>query len=181
MKKPKNEGPHGTGRPASEEGIALAQKLRPLIAQQPFFKGLKPAYLQLLAESALELYFEPEETIFKEGGPANRFYIVLEGKVVLEVEAEVPGVVVPLATLGPGDDLGWSWIFPPHSLHFSARALTTTRTIFFYGARLREQAEQDHELGYELLKRSAQAMVNNLWTMQQRLLQYADLKKLASL
>ena len=167
--------------PASEEGIILAQKLRPLIAEQPFFKELEPQYLQLLAESALELYFEPDETIFKEGGPANRFYLILEGKVVLEVEAEVPGMVIPLVTLGPGDDLGWSWLFPPHSLHFSARAVTPTRTIFFYGPRLREQGEQDHELGYELLKRSARVMVSNLWTMQQRLLESADLKKLANL
>ena len=167
--------------PATEEGIILAQKLRPMIEQQPFFKGLKPHYLQLLAESALELYFEEGETIFKEGGPANRFYLILEGKVILEVEAEVPGVLLPLMALGPGDDLGWSWLFPPHSLHSSTRAVTPTRTIFFYGPRLREQAEQDHELGYELLKRSAQVMVNHLWTMQQRLLECADLKKLASL
>jgi CRP/FNR family cyclic AMP-dependent transcriptional regulator len=170
-----------TGSPETEEGIIRAQKLRPLIEEQSFFKGLKPHYHQLLAESALELYFEAGETIFKEGGPANRFYLILEGKVVLEVEAEVPGLVIPLVTLGPGDDLGWSWLFPPHSLHASARAVTPTRTIFFYGPRLREQAEEDHELGYELLKRSAQVMANHLWTMQQRLLEYADLKKLGSL
>jgi CRP-like cAMP-binding protein len=92
----------------------------------------------------------------------------LEGKVVLESDLKERGVI-PIQTLGPGDDLGWSWLFPPYYLHSSARALEPTRTIFFYGTRLREQCEQDHDLGYQLMGRIAEVVIKQLQATQQRL------------
>ena len=106
--------------------------------------------------------------------PANRFYLILEGKVMLESEMEERGEMIPIQTLGPGDDLGWSWLFPPYTLHFSARALELTRTIFFYGPRLREQCEQDHELGYQIMKRITEVATQSLGATQRRLMQYID-------
>ena len=136
------------GSSATEEGIPVSQPLSTLVEQQPFFKGLTARHLQMLTASALEMQFETGRSIFQEGSPANRFYLILEGKVVLESDLEQRGVI-PIQTLGPGDDLGWSWLFPPYYLHSSARALEPTKTIFFYGTRLREQCEQDHDLGYQ--------------------------------
>ena len=132
---------------APELSDTLSQALYALIAKQPFFKGLNSRQLQLLAASALEMKFETGATIFEEGSPANRFYLILTGQVELSSEMEDRNEI-PIQKLGPGDDLGWSWLFPPYSLHFSARALEPTTTIFFYGTRLREQCENDHELGY---------------------------------
>ena len=98
---------------------ALSQELYALIAEQPFFKGLNPQQLQLLAASALEMKFETGATIFVEGSPANRFFLILSGRVELSSEMEDRNVI-PIQTLGPGDDLGWSWLFPPYLMHFSA-------------------------------------------------------------
>ena len=151
----------------------LSQELYALIAEQPFFKGLNSQQLQLLAASALEMKFETGAIIFEEGSPANRFYLILEGEVLLESEMEDRNVI-PIQTLGPGNDLGWSWLFPPYSLHFSARAVKPTRTIFFYGARLREQCEQDHELGYQIMKRIAEVATQSLRATQRRFMQYID-------
>lgn len=159
---------------ASEAGYAQSQALYTLIAQQPFFKGLNPHQLQVLTDSALEMKFEPEQIIFAEGSPANRFYLILEGKVVLESETKEHGVMIPIQTLGSGDDLGWSWLFPPYYMHLSARALEPTKTIFFYGTRLLEQCEQDHELGYQLMKRIAEVATQCLQATQQRLMEYID-------
>ncbi len=165
--------------PTTAEGNTQSQSLYTLIAQQPFFKGLNAYQLQLITESALEMNFEPEQSIFEEGSPANRFYLILEGKVVLESEVKERGRIF-IRTLGPGDDLGWSWLFPPHYLLFSARALERTRTIFFYGTRLREQCEQDHELGYQLMKRVAEAVVQNLHATQRRITECADTSKVSN-
>lgn len=115
------------------------------------------------------MQFEPGQSIFEEGSPANRFYLILAGKVVLESE-KADRTVIPVQTLGAGDDLGWSWLFPPYSMHFSARALEPTRTIFFYGTRLREQCEADHEFGYQLMKRIAEVATQCLQTTTRRLL-----------
>ena len=175
MKTPQSTAPQA-GPPAkppakSEPCTDETHALYALIAQQPFFEGLNAAQLQLLTESALEMRFEAGQTIFDEGAPANRFYLILEGCVVLESEMADRNVI-PVQTLGPGDDLGWSWLFPPYSLHLSARALEPVRTIFFYGTRLREQCEQDHELGYQLMKRIAEVATQCLQATQRRLMEY---------
>jgi CRP-like cAMP-binding protein len=151
----------------------LSQELYALIAQQPFFKGLNPQQLQLLAASALEMKFETGAMIFEEGSPANRFYLILTGRVELSSEMEDRNQI-PIQTLGPGDDLGWSWLFPPFSMHFTARALEPTAAIFFYGTRLREQCDQDHELGYQIMKRIAEVTTQSLRATQRRLMQYID-------
>jgi len=151
--------------PLNEETHALFL----LIAAQPFFKGLNRQQLQLLAESALEMKFEAGHKIFEVGSPANRFYLILEGQVVLESELTEPGTMLPIQILGPGDNLGWSWLFPPYLIHLGARAVEPTRVIFFYGTRLREQCEQDHEFGFELMKRIAEVAVVCLSATQQRL------------
>jgi CRP-like cAMP-binding protein len=151
----------------------FSQELYGLIAQQSFFKGLNPQQLQLLAASALEMKFETGAIIFEEGSPANRFFLILTGRVQLSSEMEDRNVI-PVQTLGPGDDLGWSWLFPPYAMHFTARALEPTTTIFFYGTRLREQCEKDHELGYQLMKRIAEVATQSLRATQRRLMHYID-------
>jgi signal transduction histidine kinase len=52
-----------------------------LLAEVPFFNGLAPADLALIAAVAREESFAPGATIFQEGSPADRFYIILEGTV----------------------------------------------------------------------------------------------------
>ena len=151
------------GEPKSPEWQALCD----LIGQQPFFKGLDARQLRLLTDSAMLMQFAPGQVILEEGGPANRFYLILEGKVSFEMALDAHGGVIPVQTFGPGQDLGWSWLFPPYVLHFSARAVEPTRTIFFYGTRLREQCELDHEFGYQLMRRIAEVATKCLQATQQ--------------
>jgi hypothetical protein len=163
-------------RISARTGISetLPQELYDLISQQPFFKGLTIRHLRLLTDSALGTNFEPGQTVFAEGSPANRFYLIVEGKVVLELETEERGAMIPIQTLGPGEDLGWSWFFPPYSFQFTARAVEQTKTIFFYGPPLRDRCEQDHELGYQIMKRIAEVAAQSLGITQRRLMQYID-------
>jgi CRP/FNR family transcriptional regulator, cyclic AMP receptor protein len=137
-----------------------------LIARQNFFANLRSEQLRLLSNLAMEVQYASDEWIFREGDPANRFFVILKGYV--SVEIEYLGGSVPIRTLGPGDDLGWAWLFPPYLMHFSARTIGPVCAIFFYGTRLREACEQDHELGYQLMKRVAEALVRNLKATERR-------------
>ena len=163
---------HKASPTVANETLASIQFLE-LIAQQPFFQGLSVHHLELLADSAMETQFKPGQWIFRQGDPANRFYLILEGKVLIESEVKERGMI-PIRTLGPGDDLAWAWLFPPYYMHFNACAIEPTRAIFFYGTRLREQCEVNHELGYQLMKRIAQVVIRNLNATQQRLLECND-------
>ena len=140
-----------------------------VIAGHPFLRELKPAHLHLLADSAMRMHYEAGQFIFREGDPANRFYLIEQGRVSLESHRtdEAPA---PIQVIGPGDVLGWSWLFPPYYWHFDARALEPTSAIFFYGTRLREKCEQDHEFGFEMMKRMTQVVIHRLQATRQQLL-----------
>ena len=140
-----------------------------VIAEHPFLHGLKPEHLRLLADSAMRVRYETSELIFREGDPANRFYLIEQGRVSLESHRrdEAP---VAVQVIGPGDVLGWSWLFPPYYWHFDARAVEPTMAIFFYGTRLREQCEQDHDFGFEMMKRMTQVVIHRLQVARKQLL-----------
>src|SRR6185437_8345200 len=109
------------------------------------------------------------QTILREGEMANRFYLVESGKIVLE-SGEGFGDPVVVETIGAGDLLGWSWMFPPYVWNFTARAIESTRAIFFYGTILREYCERDHSLGYELFKRMSPIMLRRLQAAREKML-----------
>jgi CRP/FNR family transcriptional regulator, cyclic AMP receptor protein len=130
-------------------------------AAHPFLKGFKAEHLAILAENALPAHFQAGEVIFREGEMANRFYLITEGAVVLETYTKDKGSAV-VDKIGAGDVLGWSWLFSPHYWRMDARAVEPTNAIFFYGTRLRQAAEQDHDLGYELMRRVAAVAIQRL-------------------
>lgn len=117
----------------------------------------------------MRVHHRAGEIIFHEGEPANRFYLIEQGRVLLESprREQLP---VTLQVIGSGDVLGWSWLFPPYYWHFDARTVEPTTAIFFYGTRLREQCEQDHDFGYEMMKRMAQVLVQRLQVARSQLL-----------
>ena len=141
-----------------------------VIGAQKLFQGLAPQYLSLLAEAAMLKEFPDGEVIFREGDPANRFYLILNGEVALESATESRAPVL-LQTIGADDVLGWSWLFPPYYWHFDARAVTPTKAIFFYGTWLRESCERDHDFGYEMMKRMAAVMIRRLQATRKKLAQ----------
>jgi CRP/FNR family cyclic AMP-dependent transcriptional regulator len=61
-------------------------------------------------------------------------------------------------------------LFPAYYWHFDARALEPTTAIFIYGTRLREQCENDHDLGYEFMKRMAAIAILRLQATRKQLL-----------
>jgi CRP/FNR family cyclic AMP-dependent transcriptional regulator len=140
-----------------------------ILAEQAFFKDVDRRLLEIIAGCASNARFAADEWIFQEGEDASRFYLILYGKVALN--AIVPGRgEVTIQTLGEGEVLGWSWLFPPYRWHFGARALEVTRAIAFDGACLRMKAEIDHDLGYELLKRFSQTIIERLQATRLQLL-----------
>ncbi len=139
------------------------------VSLHPFFAGMKQAQLALLTDCAIPVHFKKGERVFREGEIANRFYVLETGKVVLE-SARKYGEPVIVDTIGAGDLLGWSWMFPPYAWQFTARAVQETNAIFFYGTILREYCERDPSLGFELLKRMSVIMNRRLQAARNRML-----------
>jgi CRP-like cAMP-binding protein len=142
------------------------------VARLNIFKGLAPAHLRTLTECARRTTFDPASLVFQEGDPANRFYAVLKGSVAL-MTANEDGAYVQVQTVGPGEDLGWSWLFPPYNWHFTARAIEPTEAIFFYGTRLRSKCDNDLEFGCEITKRVAMVLIENVRSLRKQLIKTA--------
>ena len=106
--------------------------------------------------------------ILREGEVANRFYLIETGKVVLESSNGQANPVI-IETIGAGELLGWSWMFPPYTWRITARAVEPTSAIFFYGTILREYCERDCSFGYELFKRMAPVMIKRMQAARRKM------------
>ena len=81
-----------------------ALPLADAISEHPLFKGLAPQYLNLLGEVAMLKDFAADEMIFREGDPANRFYVILDGEIALESSRRGANPI-QLQTIGAQDVL----------------------------------------------------------------------------
>ncbi len=145
------------------------ETLEPILAQHPFLKGLEPNYLKLIVGCASNVRFNAGQYLFHEGEEANQFYMIRQGKVAVEIHAAERGSIT-VQTIGEGEVLGWSWLIPPYRWRFDARALELTRAIALDGKCLRTKSEEDHNLGYELLKRFSNIIVERLEATRLQLL-----------
>ena len=143
--------------------------LEPILKSHPFFAGMSPAHISLLAGCAANVRFEPGQYIMKMGEPANKFYIIREGRVAVEVTPPGRGSII-IETQADGDVLGWSWLFPPYQWNLNARALETVRAVGLDAACLRGKLDQDHELGYEMYKRFTQIIQDRFQAMRDQLM-----------
>ncbi|MBZ5679616.1 MAG: cyclic nucleotide-binding domain-containing protein [Acidobacteriia bacterium] len=137
------------------------ENLERIISEHPLFAGLEPRYTTLLVSCASNVRFEASTYIFKEGEEANEFYLIRAGRVALEIFAPQRKPII-VETLSEGDILGWSWLLPPYHWKFHAQAIQVTRAIALDGKCLRTKCEQNHDLGYEVLKRFAQIVERRL-------------------
>jgi CRP-like cAMP-binding protein len=145
------------------------ETLERIIAEHPCFRGLESYYTGLLTGCAKNVRFPGGTYIFKAGEEANEFYLIRSGRVMLELFAP-PRQPIIVATLAEGDILGWSWLFPPFVWKFHAHATKETRAIALDGKCLRTKCEQNHDLGYEFLRRFSQIVVKRLEATRLQLL-----------
>lgn len=140
-----------------------------MLARQPFFRAMAPAQIQTLAGCAREVDFEKGESVLRQGDYAHRVYIILEGKVAIQIHGpQQAGLLVQ--TVHDNEMLGWSWLIPPYKWHFDAVAMEPTRAIAIDAACLRGKMETDPGLGYELLKRVVDVMAQRLHATRFQLL-----------
>lgn len=145
------------------------ETLEPILAKHPFLKGLEPRHLKILVGCASNVRFNAGQFLFHEGKEANEFYMIRGGKVAVQIQGAERGPIT-VQTIGEGDVLGWSWLIPPYRWRFDAKALELTRAIALDGKCLRTKSEEDHDLGYELLKRFAGIIVERLEAARLQLL-----------
>ncbi len=142
--------------------------------EHPLIRKLNPKHVEYIAAGAMEKSYNQGDYLFRVDEEADYLYLMCSGKVALEMS--VPGRnALSIQTIGPGGLVGWSWLFPPYKWHFDARAVEPVRAVCVDARYLRQQCEDNHELGYELLKEFSAVMFERLIATRFQLINVYDL------
>ena len=135
--------------------------LEPIVAGLPMFAGMKDEHIVLIAECGRNVRFEAGDFIGRQGEPADRFWVIREGRVALQIHSPERGDLA-VRTVGVDEVVGWSWLVPPYQWHFDARAVTPARAIEFDARCLAGKFRNDYEFGFELFRRFSQVIAERL-------------------
>jgi CRP/FNR family transcriptional regulator, cyclic AMP receptor protein len=138
----------------------LTESAVELLRRQPFVAALQPWQVDRLATMATEATFEPNDVIFYEGEECSQFYLIVAGRVAVEITT--PKRAFRIDTLAAGDELGWSSVLAGKGKYFQARALQPVRALQFDGAELIHHFQTDPALGTALLLRLLEVVSGRL-------------------
>ncbi len=131
--------------------------MKEILAGSRLFHGLDEGVLDRVASFSQEEVYQPGDLIFKEGDPASRAYIVVKGRVAVEMKIRLGGSSPrkqgTAYVVSEGEVLGWSAALWPYPFTVSARSVTQTKVIAIDGASFRQFLGENPKIGFELLRR----------------------------
>jgi CRP-like cAMP-binding protein len=138
--------------------------------------ALPPPQRGRLMALAREVSFPEDTRIFESGGRADRFWVIRSGAVSLTQQVTSQQRVT-VASLGAGDLLGWSWLFPPYQWDFGAEAFSPVRAHEFDAASVLKLCEEDPQLGVVLVRTVAEILAHRLETTRGKLMEQYTLRR----
>jgi CRP/FNR family cyclic AMP-dependent transcriptional regulator len=148
---------------AQQELIAALQSI-------PWFQELSDQHFDLICSITHLVDVDQDTTIFSEGDKEENLYIVLEGRVAVELFSSVQGKI-RIYTAEPLEVIGWSSVTPVvRQRTASARAVLDSRLAAVDGRELRKLCDQDCELGYIIMRRIANVIAGRLMITRLQLL-----------
>jgi len=132
-----------------------------MLEQSPFLENLSKLHLKTLSTFAEMLEVPSGERIFREGDLANAVYLIVHGRVVLEICAAGIGCK-QICTLTDGELLGWSPLLDQVRFTATARTLEPTQLIRLDADALRQACQTDMSLGYDFMRRTSTAVAKRL-------------------
>jgi CRP-like cAMP-binding protein len=125
------------------------------------FEDLTDGMLEKLVPIAQQESLDERQIVFEVGSPADRFYSLKRGKVLLEAEL-APEFIISVGSIKPGYSFGWSALFPA-ATHTSYAVCAEPSEIFSMpGATLSEILNGDHAMGFLVMQKSAKILENRL-------------------
>lgn len=147
----------------------MTESIGDLVAEHPLFRGLPADIAALVGGCSQNVAIAAGRLVLEEGEPAKTLYLLRRGHVALETHEPGRAPLV-IDRIGPGQVLGWSWMFAPYRWHFDARALEPVGAIAVDAECLRGKAESDPVFGYQLMRRLSSVMLERLQATRVRLL-----------
>jgi CRP/FNR family cyclic AMP-dependent transcriptional regulator len=146
------------------------QELTAALQSVPWFQELSDDHFNKILRISSLRTVEAGQEVFREGDIEDYLYVVLEGRVAIEIA--VPGRGrIRIYTAEPMDIIGWSSVTPVvRQRTAGARAVLPSRLVAIESAKLRQLCEEDHDLGYIVMKRLANVVASRLLVTRLQLL-----------
>ena len=133
------------------------------------FKGLNDDQIANILDGCREKHYKNEETIFKEGEPADHIWVILEGKV--DIRFDLPGRessnVTTFYSESSSMTFGWSCFVPPYQYILSAYCGTKSCKLAEIDKKfMLKLFERDPKMGYIVMFNLAGVISTRFHQMQ---------------
>jgi CRP-like cAMP-binding protein len=132
-------------------------------------QGISEAHVRKLSVIAFLEKWAAGEVLFSQSSHNDRFYLVVQGLVALDMTVPRRGPVRVL-TVGPGEILAWSALLGSGTMTTAAVVVQDALLVALPGPPLRTLCQTDHEIGYLVMERVAQALSRRLLATRLQLL-----------
>jgi CRP-like cAMP-binding protein len=125
------------------------------------FDDLTDAMLEQLLPIVSEESFEERQIIYEAGSPADRFFSLKTGKVLLEAEL-APTIIISVGAIKPGYSFGWSALFSSGARTSYAVCGEPSEILVVPGNKLSDLLDRDQTMGFLVMKKAARILENRL-------------------
>lgn len=139
----------------------MIDDIRQALGDHGFFLGMQPRHLDAIATMASWADHPAHSWIASTGDAADRFHAIVSGRVGIEITTPGRAPLI-VATVHPGDVVGWSWFIDGQPWQFDVVALDDVRTVAIDVARLLDACDGDDELHSELSGRVLNVVASRL-------------------
>ncbi|MGA2489238.1 MAG: Crp/Fnr family transcriptional regulator [Anaerolineales bacterium] len=136
----------------------------------PWFQDLEPEHLRQYAEISTLRHFKAGEVFFHEGDKQDYYYVVLNGRVALDLFVPHHGKV-RFYTCEPWDDFGWSSVTPIVRTRTAGAIGVMDGTVIATDTnKLQALCDRDHDIGYLFMHRMTNVIASRLMVTRLQLL-----------
>lgn len=147
-----------------------SEQVKELVASIPWFGKLHQSCIDQLTEIATIGEIKEGERLFSEGDSPDYLYILLEGRVAVEIHVPTRGRV-RLETIDANEIFGWSGVTERAAKRTAtAVAVKDSRFIRFPSKKLMGLIDKDPQLGYCVFNRVANTIADRLHVTRIQLL-----------
>jgi len=93
------------------------------------------------------VFFEKRESIFRQGEKSRHFYMLKEGKVILE-QRITDKIAVSVSAIKPGNSFGWSAMLDGEEYTIDAICAEPCKVFTLRDKEIKALFEKDHSLGF---------------------------------
>ena len=141
-----------------------------MLCSLPIFSDLTDQHVGVIAAITAIHPFQEGQEIFHEGDARDFLYIVLEGRIALEMHIPNRGRL-RILTVEPQEVLGWSSVSDVASKRtVTARAVSGGNLLAIDAAKLHQACEKDPVLGYAVMHHVANVIAGRLLATRLQLL-----------